>query len=285
MKTVRCAGRKRRTSTVNTPHPLPSDFAGPLAGAVRRIQPFGSAVLWFDEVASTNDVAIRHAEGDEAEGLLVLADSQSAGRGRRGRQWASPLGAGLYATVLLRPEPSVAALLTLAAGVALADGIHAATGLAVRVKWPNDIVTDGGSAALGRKLAGILAEGGTSAAGPWVALGFGINVLPASYPPDVAARAGALETELGRTVDRPALLVECLAALAARYADLRDRRHGAVLAAWRARAAATLGRSVEWDTEDGVRRGVAHDIDETGALLVQSGGAVRRVIAGEVRWL
>lgn len=270
---------------MNTPHPLPSEFAGPLAGAAPRIHPFASTVLWFDEVASTNDVAIRYAEAGETEGLLVLADSQSAGRGRRGRQWASPPGAGLYATVLLRPEPFMTALLTLAAGVALAEGIQAATGLTVRVKWPNDITADGGGSAIGRKLAGILAEGGTSAWGPWVALGFGINVLPASYPPDVAARAGALEAELGRPVDRPALLVECLAALAARYADLRARRHGAVLDAWRARAAATLGRSVEWDTDDGVGRGVAHDIDETGALLVHSGGAVRRVISGEVRWL
>ncbi len=264
--------------------PLPADFAAALARAADRMRPLASRVVWFDEVTSTNDVAARLGEAGAGEGLLVAADGQTAGRGRRGRQWASPPAAGVYATVLLRPEPRVAALLTIAAGVAVAEGIQAATGLAARVKWPNDLFVEGGAPAARRKLAGILAEGGTSAAGPWVALGFGVNVLPAAWPPDVAARAAALESELGRSVDRPALLAECLAALAARYADLRSGRFDAVLDAWRARAATTFGRAVEWDAGGRAREGVAHDIDEAGALLVRAEDGVQRVISGEVRW-
>ena len=242
-------------------------------------------MLWFREVTSTNDVAVRLGEADAEEGVLVAADSQTAGRGRRGRHWASPPGAGIYATVLLRPPPSTVALLTIAAGVAVAEGIQAATGLAARLKWPNDVfIETRGITPEARKVAGILAEGGTSASGAWVALGFGINVLPGAYPPEVAARATSLEVELGRQVDRASLLVECLAALAARYMDLQSRRTQAVLAAWRVRAATTLGRPVEWDGDGGLHEGVVQDIDETGALLVHGKGGLLRVISGEVRW-
>jgi BirA family biotin operon repressor/biotin-[acetyl-CoA-carboxylase] ligase len=270
---------------VDTSHPLPPEFAEPLARAAARIHPLGTRVLWFPDVTSTNDVALRLGEADAGEGVLVVADRQTAGRGRRGRQWASPAAAGIYATVLLRPASRVAALVTIAAGVAVADGIQAATGLAAVVKWPNDVlIPEAGAREPGRKVAGILAEGGTSPSGPWVALGFGINVLPGAFPPDVAVRATSLEHELGRPVDRAAVLVECLAALSARYSDLRHGRVEGVLDAWRTRAAATLGRHVEWDGAGGVCEGVARGIDGAGALLVHGVDGVHRIVSGEVRW-
>lgn len=267
------------------PQPLPSDLADPLAHARARVHPFASRVLWFPETTSTNDVAAAAADADAPEGLLVAADCQTAGRGRQGRAWASPPGAGIYATVVLRPSPAAVPLITIAAGVAVAEGVEAATGLRTLLKWPNDLLApEREAAADGRKVAGILAEAGSSAAGQWVALGFGINVLPGAYPSDVAARATSLSTELGRVVDRGTLLVECLAALARRYSDLSSGRRAAVLDAWRQRAAETLGRRVEWDAGGVVREGIARDIDATGALLVQDGGGWQRVIAGEVRW-
>jgi len=234
----------------------------------------------YQDVASTNDVAAQLAERGADEGSVVVAEAQSAGRGRHGRTWSSPAGAGLYVSTVLRPRPEVALLLTIAAGVSIAEGIQAASGLSPSVKWPNDVFVGA------RKLAGILAEAGMSATGvSHVVVGFGINVLPAAFPPDVASRATSLEGELGRPVDRGLLLSACLDGLASRYADLQEGRAASVLEAWRARAATMLRRPVEWDRGDIRSRGVAENIDDTGALLVRTDAGLVRVISGEVRWL
>jgi BirA family biotin operon repressor/biotin-[acetyl-CoA-carboxylase] ligase len=259
---------------------LPDDFAAAIAVAGDRAGSFSRRVLWYAEVGSTNDVAATLADRGEPEGTVIIADTQSAGRGRHGRSWASPPGAGLYMSIVIRPAPHAVSLLTIGAGVALADGIQAATGLHPDLKWPNDVYIGG------RKLAGILAEAGTSKdGGPHVVLGCGINLMPAAYPPDVAARATSIESELGRPIDRGLLLVECLAALHLRYRELQSRASAAVIARWRDRAVSTFGRRVEWDVAGVTRHGVAEDIDETGALLVRDGAAQARVISGEVRWL
>jgi BirA family biotin operon repressor/biotin-[acetyl-CoA-carboxylase] ligase len=169
---------------------------------------------------------------------------------------------------------------TIAAGVAVAEGVQAASGLNPCVKWPNDVYI--GS----RKLAGILAEGGSSTGGAdHVVLGFGINLRPAAFPPDVAARATSIESELGRAVDRGLVLAECLAALANRYRALEAGASEDVISAWRVRAAEHLGKPVEWDAGRGALRGTAHDIDARGALLVRVDDEIVRVISGEVRWL
>jgi BirA family biotin operon repressor/biotin-[acetyl-CoA-carboxylase] ligase len=258
----------------------PEDLATALALAGTRVGVFSRQVFWYAEVGSTNDVAARLADRGEPEGTLVIADAQSAGRGRHGRAWASPPGAGLYMSLIVRPAAHAVSLLTIAAGVALADGIQAATGLQPQLKWPNDVYIGG------RKLAGILAEAGTSkVGGPHVVLGCGINLMPAAYPPDVAARATSIESELGRPIERGLLLTECLAALHMCYVQLQSRAGNVVIARWRDRAVSTLGRRVEWDVAGVTRNGVAEDIDETGALLVRDGAARARVISGEVRWL
>jgi BirA family biotin operon repressor/biotin-[acetyl-CoA-carboxylase] ligase len=272
---------------LNAPQPLPDEFADPLKRAADRIGAFVGRVLWYPQVTSTNDIAVTLAESGAEEGVVVAADGQSTGRGRHGRAWASPSGVGIYATVILRPAAHVAPLVTIAAGAAIAEGIESATGLSVRVKWPNDIFIQGhGGPGTDRKLAGILAEGSPGPAGDsWIVLGFGINVLPGAYPADVAARATSLEAELSRPVDRGLVLAECLAALSNRYEDLRAGRVPAVVKAWRSRAASTFGRPVEWNHEGEVQHGVAHDVDPTGALLVRTNAGVRRVISGEVRWI
>jgi BirA family biotin operon repressor/biotin-[acetyl-CoA-carboxylase] ligase len=260
----------------------PFEAVEPPAELVQALARLGTrlrAFLWFSAVTSTNDVVASLAERGADEGVVAAAEMQTAGRGRIGRTWMSPPGAGVYASVLFRPPADVAPLLTLAAGVAMAEGIAGATGLVVDLKWPNDLVIGR------RKLGGILAEAGTPQGGPpHVVVGFGINVLPAALPAEIADRATSIEAELGRPVDRGAVLAECLAALWSRYEDLRGGRGGAVLTAWRARGAATFGRVVEWDEGGRVRRGIAVDIDAAGALLVRSAARLERVIAGEVRW-
>jgi BirA family biotin operon repressor/biotin-[acetyl-CoA-carboxylase] ligase len=271
----------------DTPQPLPLDVAEAVACAGTRLDKFVTRWLWYSQITSTNDVAALLADAGAEEGVVVAADAQTAGRGRLGRSWASPAGAGIYATVILRPKAETLPLLTLAAGVAIAEGIEAATGLTPSVKWPNDIVVANSPASTGGgKLAGILAEAGTSTSGsPWVAMGFGINVMPASYPPDVAPRAASLERELGRSVDRGLVLAECLAALSVRYRALRDGEGASIVSAWRARAASMFGRHVEWQVDGRTLRGIAQDIDEGGALLVNVGNGLVRVMSGEVRWV
>ena len=212
---------------------------------------------------------------------MVVADHQSAGRGRRGHTWFSPPGAGLYVSVVLAPAtarvdpPRATMLLTLAAGVAIAEGVEAATGLAADLKWPNDLL------ASGKKLCGILAEGG----GETVVLGYGVNVLESAFPPELRDRATSLQTELGRVVERDAVLDETLAALSRRYDDLVDGRFDAILDAWRRRAPRASGAQVAWTTNEGTRSGITAGIDDRGALLVRIEDRVERIVSGELSWL
>ena len=258
---------------------LPEDIADALARAGARLGVFGGRLSWFEDVGSTNDVAMAAATRGAPEGCVVAANAQSSGRGRLGRSWASPPGAGLYVSVVLHPPRAALPLVTIAAGVAVAEGIEAATGLQTSLKWPNDVYAGA------RKLAGILAESGSSDAGEHVVVGFGINVRSAGLPADVAARATSVETEVGRSADRGLVLAECLAALASRYQMLKRSAGDEVIAGWRAHAAQHMNRQVEWDAGQGARRGIAHDIDPTGALLVRVDDQIVRVISGEVRWL
>jgi BirA family transcriptional regulator, biotin operon repressor / biotin---[acetyl-CoA-carboxylase] ligase len=269
------------------PQPLPAELADAIADRRPRLGTFGERVVYYETTGSTNDVAASLAANGVGEGVVVIADAQTAGRGRRGRAWFSPPAAGLYVSVILAPgrarvSPDRAlALLTLAAGVALSEAVERVTGLAPAIKWPNDLLVDR------RKLAGILAEGVAAPASGGlqaVVLGYGINVGPAAYPRDLASQVTSLETELGRSIDRAAVCAESLSALAARYHDLLEGRFDAILDAWRSRSFGSRGARVEWDTPGGVRTGVTEGIDDMGALLVRAGDATERIVAGEVRW-
>jgi BirA family biotin operon repressor/biotin-[acetyl-CoA-carboxylase] ligase len=271
---------------VPQPDALPADLADALTRVdLRRL---GATVLFFSTIGSTNDVAAALADNATHEGAIVIADAQTAGRGRRGRIWFSPPGAGLYVSVLLRPAQSTradraTALLTLAAGVALAEAVERVTGLAPAIKWPNDLIVGH------RKLAGILAEGVVAPASTpglhSVVLGYGINVSAAAYPADLHDRVTSLESELGRHVDRSDLCAQSLATLAARYDDLIEGRFDAILDAWRARSPGSRGRRVSWATPAGSLSGTTLGVDEMGALLVRVGDRTERLVAGEVHWI
>jgi len=249
-----------------------------------RLGIIGRRVLWFGQVDSTNDLATSLAQRGAAEGTVVAAREQRCGRGRHGREWYSPPGAGLYVSVVLRPGATPGAaltLLTLAAGVAVAEGVQAATGLPVGLKWPNDVIVGPGR----RKLAGILAEASTSGgAVEFVVLGIGVNAGVAAYPPALADRATSIELELGRQVDAPLVLAEILAALAQRYRDLREGRGAAVIDGWRARAPSAVGTPIAWAGPDGPCQGVTAGIDDQGALLVRTSSGLERLVAGDVEW-
>jgi BirA family biotin operon repressor/biotin-[acetyl-CoA-carboxylase] ligase len=254
-----------------------------------RLGPLGSTIRFFPTIGSTNDVAAALARSDDhCEGAVVIADEQTAGRGRRGHGWHSPPGSGLYVSVVVAParaktDPSRATmLLTLAVGVALAESVQGAVGLPVQLKWPNDVFVGR------RKLAGILAEAAErdrrSPAANLIVVGYGLNVAATAYPPELRDRATSLERELGRRVDRDHLLVETLAALARRYDDLLEGRFDAILDAWRRLSPASIGSGVSWSTASGVQRGVTSGIDGDGALLVKVGERVERIVSGELTW-
>jgi len=270
--------------------PSPERLPPELAEALSRVdlRRLGTPTLFFSSIGSTNDVAAALAAGGARDGGVVIAETQTAGRGRRGRVWFSPPGAGLYVSVVLAPSRAVrqpdraTALLTLAAGVALAEAVERVTGLAPAIKWPNDLLVGK------RKLAGILAEGVASPTPPAglqsVVLGYGLNVSAAAYPADLSDRVTSLESELGRRVDRADLCAQSLAMLAARYDDLLDARFDAILDAWRARAPGSRGLRVSWETPGGPQSGVTAGVDDVGALLVRVGERTERIVAGEVSW-
>jgi BirA family biotin operon repressor/biotin-[acetyl-CoA-carboxylase] ligase len=251
-----------------------------------RLGTLGSSFLYFHVIGSTNDVAAAlAARGSECEGAIVVADAQTAGRGRRGRQWFSPPGSGLYVSIVLMPgrarhQPARATmLLTLSAGVALAEAVETATALRVDLKWPNDLFFSR------RKVSGILAEATAVDHAPQpVVLGYGINISPMAYPPALRERATSLETEAGHPVDRALVFVETLAAVAQRYEDLLAGRFDAILDAWRLRAPSAVGARVSWAGTAGQVTGVTAGIDDDGALRVNVDGRMERIVAGEITW-
>lgn len=271
---------------MDAPQPLPAVLAEALEAARPRFGMHVSDVVYYATVASTMDAAAALARDGAPHGLVVVAGQQTAGRGRRGHQWSSPPGAGLYFSTVIRPpveamvdgEPSVLGLLTLAAGLAVAEGIGHATGVEASLKWPNDLFH-------GFKFAGVLAEGhDIGGAGQHVVLGAGINVHDASYLTDGTVRATSIEAESGRPVDMGLVLVEVLAAWAMRYQDLLDGRYARVVDRWRVRATGLRGRPVAWSDASGEREGTTTGVDRTGALLVDTGSEVVRLTGGVVRW-
>jgi BirA family transcriptional regulator, biotin operon repressor / biotin---[acetyl-CoA-carboxylase] ligase len=235
-------------------------------------------VVRLGRVDSTQAVAFALAASGAADGTVVVADSQAAGRGRRGRPWVDEPGASLLASIVLRPrlEPARLPGLSLAAGIAVAEALSRSAGLSPRLKWPNDVLVGG------RKIAGILLESRTTGAvdgGRVTAvLGIGINLSQRMFPADLAQRATSVWLVSGRLVDRDALLSALLDALGEWRRRLEYRGFAPVRTRWRA-LADTLGRTV---TVDGVS-GVAVDIDVDGALLVNdTEGRRHRVVAGDV---
>lgn len=235
-------------------------------------------VEWFAIVPSTMDAVAKAAARGAPAGYVAIADQQTAGRGRRGHSWCSPPNAGLYFSYLVRPTARVE-LLTMAAGVGVLEGVASACSLRGHLKWPNDLLVGP------RKLAGLLAEGahiGTSEAA--VTLGVGVNLAPAAYPPDVAARATSVRGELGRSVARFEVFAVILEHLADAIRALERGDASAILRSWRAAAPTAVGTTVRWVDAGQPKEGVTAGIDETGALLVRTPSRLERVIAGELRW-
>jgi BirA family biotin operon repressor/biotin-[acetyl-CoA-carboxylase] ligase len=232
-----------------------------------------AAIVRLARVDSTQSVAFELAEHGAADRTVVVADEQSAGRGRRGRRWRAPAGTSLLVSILVRSRLPRTQLATLSptAAVATAEALRRVAPVAARLKWPNDVLIGG------KKIAGILLESRLEGAAPVTVLGIGINLGQREFPPELAGSATSIALETGQPVDRDAMLAMLLEEFDRWRAQLEGEGFAPVRERWRA-LSDTLGRRV---TVDGVT-GVARDLDQDGALLVDVDGAVQRVIAGEI---
>ncbi|MCC6049916.1 MAG: biotin--[acetyl-CoA-carboxylase] ligase [Thermofilum sp.] len=232
------------------------------------------SVVYLERCGSTQDAARELAERGVAEGAVVVAEVQEAGRGRLGRSWHSAAG-GIYATVVLRPPPRALRALSLAASVAVAR-VLGLLGLDAKVKWPNDVQVSG------RKVCGVLVEAAAEPGGAAYALvGIGLNVNN-ELPPELAGAAATLRGLLGRPVPRLPLFLKLLEELGDVYARVREGRWSEVLREWRGRSS-TLGRVVRVETPEGAFTGLAVDVSEDGALLVRlESGELREFHAGDI---
>jgi BirA family biotin operon repressor/biotin-[acetyl-CoA-carboxylase] ligase len=228
-----------------------------------------------ERLGSTSDRLKALAREGAPAWTVVLADEQTAGRGRQGRAWSSPRG-GLYVSVLLRPTSQAVGLVPLAAGVAVAEALEG-FGVRARLKWPNDVLVDGG------KLAGILAEASSGASAiEWIVLGVGVNLEPVGLADDLWATAAALGA---RGAGRDAVAAAVLRQLRVWY-DALTEREAAVLEAWRERSVPWWGEPVEVMAGERVLRGHAHGLDERGGLVLDlEDGSRVSVLAGEARAL
>ncbi len=226
-------------------------------------------------ITSTNERAKAWAHDGAPEGALVVADHQSAGRGRFGRSWVAPAGTALLFSVVLRPalEPPRAPLIALVAAAAVRQAVEQDTGIRTAIKWPNDVLADG------KKLAGVLAE--SLLAGSHLAAviaGIGVNVNQENFATE---RATSLYGLSGRTYQRFSLLATILEEMRRRYQALLAGDSVALLAECRAHSA-TIGQDVVLSGGGGQIRGRAVDIDSDGRLVLDTQDGLVRAVAGEV---
>ena len=241
----------------------------------------GRRIIYHRSIGSTNDVAKGLAAQGTPEGTLVIADEQTAGKGRLGRRWLAPPGTSLLISLLFRPELAVhqAQRLTMICSLAVVEAIEAVTGLAAAIKWPNDIVVQG------KKAGGILTElGATGERLDYAVVGLGLNVNldfgAVEAMGELAATATSLSQELGREVSRLALLWRILESVEGRYRRLQagELPHDE----WASRLI-TLHNHVLVDTPQGAVEGWVEGVDADGALLLRTHcGEHQRVLAGDV---
>lgn len=240
----------------------------------------GHPVTFYDAVDSTNLRAKLDAENGAPQGALVVADMQTAGRGRRGRSWSSPAGTNVYFTLILKPDfaPDKASMLTLVMAMAVAEGISETCGGEACIKWPNDIVIDG------KKVCGMLTE--LSVQQEYiqhVVIGVGVNVGMQRFAPEIAATATCLEQQCGRRIPRAVLVVNIMKAFEKYYDSFLKTLDFSRLLEPYNKLLVNCGREVRVLDPKGEYTGISRGINRTGELLVElADGSVKEVYAGEV---
>jgi len=245
-----------------------------------RTKRFGRNIVFLREVGSTNDLAKELAGYGAVEGTVVVAETQTCGRGRLDREWISPKG-GLWFSIILRPElkPTEAVRLVFVSGLAVAEVLRELYGLKVETKWPNDVLVDG------RKVSGILAEMNTTGEGVnFVIIGIGVNAdfdVEKVFPEELKEVATSLETEIGGKVQLEALFRALLEKLETLYELFLKEGFGSILKKWKCYAT-FLGCQVEVSSETEKWFGLALDVDSDGSLVMRlEDGTLKRVFVGD----
>lgn len=238
----------------------------------------GKEIHYFKEVDSTNEVAKKLAEEGAQEGTIVIAESQTSGKGRLGKKWISPSG-GVWMTIVLRPDipPHQAPQLTLVTGVAMAKTLDKECGLDVGIKWPNDILIGN------KKVCGILTEAITNHKLDFVLVGIGLdlNVDLDNFPPELREGATSLKRELHRDIPGVKLVQNFLTDFENLYDEFKAGNFPEILAEWR-RLSKTIGRHVEVHKRGRVVTGEAIGVNKDGMLILEmEDGSLRKVMSGE----
>lgn len=236
-------------------------------------------ILRFESLPSTNTEVARHAAEGAAEGLAIIADEQTAGRGRLQRAWSSPKGAGLYFSVLLRPAIALEQwpLITFMAALAVGDALSEACAVPTDIKWPNDLLSGE------RKICGILAESVETPSGRAVVLGMGINLTADAYPVELAGVATSVFEASGRVAERETLLAALIHALSRWYSLLHEPDGPQkILAAWSIRSSYASGKPVQVANGDEVWQGITRGVEPDGALRLETTDGIKLVRAGDV---
>ena len=246
-----------------------------------RTKRFGRCLIFLREVGSTNDFAKDLAGYGAVEGMVVVAEAQTAGRGRLGREWVSPKG-GLWFSVILRPElkPAEAVRLVFVASLAVAEVLREMYGLRVETKWPNDVLVNG------QKVCGILAEMNTTGEKVnFVVLGIGVNAnfdAKKALPEELWEDVTSLQNEFGRKVRLEELFRALLEKLDNIYEHFLKEGFDPVLEKWK-NYFGFLGHHVEVASETEKLRGLVLDVDQEGALILRlEDGTVNRVFVGDL---
>jgi BirA family biotin operon repressor/biotin-[acetyl-CoA-carboxylase] ligase len=237
-------------------------------------------ILRFDSLPSTNTEAARQALRGVPEGLCIIAREQTAGRGRQQRVWASPLDAGLYFSIILRPRLELSAwpLITLMTSLAVRDALLEECALDVDIKWPNDIC------AAERKLCGILSETIETETGRACIVGIGLNLRDGAFPPELQNIATSIETLTRAAPDAEELLAALLRALKRRYEMLQtEGGESAILRDWSSFSSYAEGRRVRVSLGAEMIEGTTRGLERDGALRVETdAGEIKTVRAGDV---
>lgn len=240
----------------------------------------GKKLFFYDSIDSTNTEAKRLGEEGACDGTLVVADMQTAGKGRRGRSWLSPAHTNVYFTLLLRPHfaPDRASMLTLVIAHSMCRAVKEVTGLEVGIKWPNDIVVSG------KKICGILTEMNVELNEiRYVVIGVGINVREQEFPEEIREKAIALDAACGKQVDRTRLVAAIMKAFEEDYEKFLEKVSMEELQKSYEEMMVNSGKEVCVLDPKGEYRGIARGINTTGELLVElPDGQIREVYAGEV---
>ncbi len=234
-------------------------------------------IHYFDYLSSTMDLAMQLGIQAAPNGTLVLAESQTKGRGRLGRSWASPKYKGIYLSLILRPKisPSASPVLTLLSAVSICEAIKNIVGLDAQIKWPNDVFI------YNKKIAGILTEMNAEVDKVnFVVIGIGLNVN--NDKKSLIAQATSLKEQAGQSLSRVMLLQELLRRIEINYSLLEDKGAQAIIDKWR-NFSLTLGKRVKVSCQDKYIEGQAVDVDKDGALLIRKdSGLIQKVFSGDV---